>query len=197
MEYSEAITISEQAQNKIKQISTSTVREQISLLFLDVSDLTSLALDYFNEEDENSPQVKQAIDLLDHVVIRSSELHRDVLSPPVVYKGNIDFFIAEADRLNTFLQLAIDALISAESQDLFTYALATYCPTDDTGEEEADIIVSDESMKFLEVRGLNGTVRELIKEWSGMKEQPHVKGVLIVHSGTVQKLSKALAGVNV
>ena len=196
MEYSEAITISEQAQNKIKQISTSTVREQISLLFLDVSDLTSLALDYFNE-DENSPQVKQAIDLLDHVVIRSSELHRDVLSPSVVYKGNIDFFIAEADRLNTFLQLAIDALISAESQDLFTYALATYCPTDDTGEEEADIIVSDESMKFLEVRGLNGTVRELIKEWSGMKEQPHVKGVLIVHSGTVQKLSKALAGVNV
>ena len=92
MEYSEAITISEQAQNKIKQISTSTVREQISLLFLDVSDLTSLALDYFNE-DENSPQVKQAIDLLDHVVIRSSELHRDVLSPSVVYKGNIDFFI--------------------------------------------------------------------------------------------------------
>lgn len=196
MEYSEAITISEQAQNKIKQISTSTVREQISLLFLDVSDLTSLALDYFNE-DENSPQVKQAIDLLDHVVIRSSELHRDVLSPSVVYKGNIDFFTAEADRLNTFLQLAIDALISAESQDLFTYALATYCPTDDTGEEEADIIVSDESMKFLEVRGFNGTVRELIKEWSGMKEQPHVKGVLIVHSGTVQKLSKALAGVNV
>lgn len=76
--------------------------------------------------------------------------------------------------------------------DLYAYALASYCPTGEA-DQEADLIVNDESMKFLELRGFNGTVKELHQEYADMLEQVGVTDVLIIHIGTIQKLSDALA----
>lgn len=187
----DAISITKQAQSKLDQISREVNREQVKSLFIDVSDLTCLALDYFTDEvktEANTRQIEQAIDLLDHVSIRASELGAEVFSKPYSID---DYLKAEASKLNTFLRLAIETLSITDPADLYAYALASYCPTDEA-DQEADLIVNDESMKFLELRGFNGTVRELHEEHADMMKHAGAKDVLIIHIGTIQKLSDAL-----
>lgn len=188
----DAISITQQAQSRLEQISHAVNGEQIKSLFTDVSDFTCLALDYFTDEDKteaNARQIEQAIDLLDHVSIRASELGREVSLQPYSID---DYLKAEASKLNTFLRLAIETLSITDPADLYAYALASYCPTGEA-DQEADLIVNDESMKFLELRGFNGTVKELHQEYADMLEQVGVTDVLIIHIGTIQKLSDALA----
>lgn len=188
----DAISITQQAQSRLEQISHAVNGEQIKSLFTDVSDFTCLALDYFTDEDKteaNARQIEQAIDLLDHVSIRASELGREVSLQPYSID---DYLKAEASKLNTFLRLAIETLSITDPADLYAYALASHCPTGEA-DQEADLIVNDESMKFLELRGFNGTVKELHQEYADMLEQVGVTDVLIIHIGTIQKLSDALA----
>lgn len=192
----DAISITQQAQSKLEQISREVNREQVKNLLIDVSDFTCLALDYFTDEDKteaNARQIDQAIDLLDHVSIRASELSHEIFSKPY----SIDDYIkAEASKLNTFLRLALETLSITDPADLYAYALASYCPTDEA-DQEADLVVNDESMKFLEVRGINGTIKELLNERVDMMTKSGVKDVLIIHVGTIQKLSDALSGIGV
>ena len=192
----DAISITQQAQSKLEQITNTANQEQVKNLLIDVSDFTCLALDFFTDEDKteaNARQIDQAIDLLDHVSIRASELSHEIFSKPY----SIDDYIkAEASKLNTFLRLAVETLSITDPIDLSAYALASYGPTGEA-DEEADFIVNDESMKFLEVRGINGTIKELLNEHADMMKKSGVKDVLIIHVGTIQKLSDALAGIGV
>ena len=188
----DAISITQQAQSKLEQINHAANQEQIKNLFIDVSDFTCLTLECFTDEvktEANTKQIEQAIDLLDHVSIRASELGREVFLKPYSID---DYLKAEASKLNTFLRLAIETLSITDPADLYAYALASYCPTGEA-DQEADLIVNDESMKFLELRGFNGTVKELHQEYADMLEQVGVTDVLIIHIGTIQKLSDALA----
>ena len=188
----DAISITQQAQSRLEQISHEVNGEQIKSLFTDVSDFTCLALDYLPDElktEANARQIEQAIDLLDHVSIRASELSAEVFSKPYSID---DYLKAEASKLSTFLRLALETLSITDPADLYAYALASYCPTDEA-DQEADLIVNDESMKFLELRGISGTVKELHKERADMMKQAGVKDVLIVHIGTIEKLFDALA----
>lgn len=188
----DAISITQQAQSRLEQISHEVNGEQIKNLFIDVSDFTCLALDYLPDElktEANARQIEQAIDLLDHVSIRASELGREVSLQPYSID---DYLKAEASKLNTFLRLALETLSITDPADLYAYALASYCPTGEA-DQEADLIVNDESMKFLEVRGINGTVKELREEHADMMKHAGAKDVLIIHIGTIHKLTDALA----
>lgn len=189
----DAISITQQAQSKLEQISNTVNQEQVRNLFIDVSDFTCLALECFTNEvktEANARQIDQAIDLLDHVSIRASELSREAFSKPY---STDDYLKAEASKLKTFTQLVLDVLSITDPTDLYAYALASYCPTGET-DEEADLIVNDEPMKFLEVKGFNGTIKELLSEHADMVKKSGVKDVLIVHIGTIHKLSDALSG---
>jgi hypothetical protein len=188
----DAISITQQAQSKLEQIGNTVNQEQVRNLFIDVSDFTCLALECFTNEvktEANARQIDQAIDLLDHVSIRASELGREVFSKPY---STDDYLKAEASKLKTFTQLVLDVLSITDPADLYAYALASYCPTGEA-DEEADLIVNDEPMKFLAVRGINGTVKELINERADMMKQAGATDVLIMHFGTIQKLFDALA----
>ncbi len=189
----DAISITQQAQSKLEQICREVNREQIKNLFIDVSDFTCLALECFTDEvktEANTKQIDQAIDLLDHVSIRASELGREVFSKPYSID---DYLKAEASKLNTFLRLTLETLSITDPADLYAYALASYCATGEA-DQEADLIVNDDSMKFLEVRGFSGTVKELREERADMMKHADAKDVLIVHIGTIHKLSDALSG---
>jgi len=188
----DAISITQQAQSKLEQINHAANQEQVRNLLVDVSDFTCLALECFTNEvktEANARQIDQAIDLLDHVSIRASELGREVFLKPYSID---DYLKAEANKLKTFTQLVLDVLSITDPADLYAYALASYCPTGEA-DEEADLIVNDEPMKFLEVRGINGTVKELIKERADMMKQAGATDVLIIHLGTIHKLTDALA----
>ena len=188
----DAISITQQAQSKLEQICREVNREQIKNLFIDVSDFTCLALECFTNEvkgETNTRQIDQAIDLLDHVSIRASELGREVFLKPYSID---DYLKAEANKLKTFTQLVLDVLSITSPADLYAYALASYCPTGEA-DQEADLIVSDDPMKFLEVRGFSGTVKGLREEHADMMEHADAKDVLIVHIGTIHKLTDALA----
>lgn len=189
----DAISITQQAQSKLEQICREVNREQIKNLFIDVSDFTCLALECFTDEvktEANTKQIEQAIDLLDHVSIRASELGREVFLKPYSID---DYLKAEANKLKTFTQLVLDVLSITSPADLYVYALASYCPTGEA-DQEADLIVNDEAMKFLEVKGFSGTVKELREERADMMKHADAKDVLIVHIGTIHKLSDALSG---
>ena len=188
----DAISITQQAQSRLEQICREVNREQIQNLFIDVSDFTCLALECFTDEvktEANTKQIDQAIDLLDHVSIRASELGREVFLKPYSID---DYLKAEANKLKTFTQLVLDVLSIKGPADLYAYALASYCPTGEA-DEEADLIVNDEPMKFLGVRGFSGTVKGLREEHADMMKHADAKDVLIIHIGTIHKLSDALA----
>ncbi len=189
----DAISITQQAQSKLEQINHAANQEQIKNLFIDVSDFTCLALECFTDEvktEANTKQIEQAIDLLDHVSIRASELGREVFLKPYSID---DYLKAEANKLKTFTQLVLDVLSITSPADLYVYALASYCPTGEA-DQEADLIVNDEAMKFLEVKGFNGTIKELLSEHADMMKHADAKDVLIIHIGTIHKLSDALSG---
>ena len=115
----DAISITQQAQSKLEQICREVNREQIKSLFIDVSDFTCLALECFTDEvktEANTKQIDQAIDLLDHVSIRASELGREVFSKPYSID---DYLKAEASKLNTFLRLALETLSITDPADLY------------------------------------------------------------------------------
>lgn len=188
----DAISITQQAQSKLEQINHAANQEQVRDLFIDVSDFTCLALECFTDEvktEANTKQIDQAIDLLDHVSIRASELGREVFLKPYSID---DYLKAEANKLKTFTQLVLDVLSITSPADLYAYALASYCPTGEA-DQEADLIVSDDPMKFLEVRGFSGTVKGLREERADMMKHADAKDVLIVHIGTIHKLTDALA----
>lgn len=172
----DAISITQQAQSKLEQICREVNREQIKNLFIDVSDFTCLALECFTDEvktEANTKQIEQAIDLLDHVSIRASELGREVFLKPYSID---DYLKAEANKLKTFTQLVLDVLSITSPADLYVYALASYCPTGEA-DQEADLIVNDEAMKFLEVKGFSGTVKELREERADMMKHADAKDV--------------------
>ncbi|OIJ37314.1 MULTISPECIES: hypothetical protein [Acinetobacter] len=188
----DAISITQQAQSRLEQICREVNREQIKNLFIDVSDFTCLALECFTDEvktEANTKQIEQAIDLLDHVSIRASELGREVFLKPYSID---DYLKAEANKLKTFTQLVLDVLSITSPADLYAYALASYCPTGEA-DQEADLIVSDDPMKFLEIRGFSVTVKGLREERADMMKHADAKDVLIVHIGTIHKLTDALA----
>lgn len=188
----DAISITQQAQSRLEQICREVNREQIKNLFIDVSDFTCLALECFTDEvktEANTKQIEQAIDLLDHVSIRASELGREVFLKPYSID---DYLKAEANKLKTFTELVLDVLSITDPTDLYAYALASYCPTGEA-DQEADLIVSDDPMKFLEVRSFSGTVKGLREERADMMKHADAKDVLIVHIGTIHKLTDALA----
>ena len=46
--------------------------------------------------------------------------------------------------------------------DLYTYVLAAFTPTDQA-DIEADLILNDEPMKFLQVTGMDGDIADIIE----------------------------------
>ena len=187
----DAISITQQAQRKLEQISHEVNGEQIKNLFIDVSDFTCLALDYFTDEDKteaNARQIEQAIDLLDHVSIRASELGAEVFSKPYSID---DYLKAEASKLNTFLRLALETLSITDPADLYAYALASYCPTGEA-DQEADLIVNDEPMKFLQVTGMDGDIADVIEARKQLLNDGSAKDVLILHLGSLATLNDAI-----
>lgn len=92
--------------------------------------------------------------------------------------------------MNTAID-SLDIQAIAQSDELFSYVLASYCPLDEM-DTEADLIVNDDAMKFLEVQGFNGTIRDLIKAQTELMSKPNVRDVLIVHIGTIHKLYVAM-----
>ena len=119
----DAISITQQAQSRLEQICREVNREQIQNLFIDVSDFTCLALECFTDEvktEANTKQIEQAIDLLDHVSIRASELSREVFSKSYSID---DYLKTEANKLKTFTQLVLDVLSIKGPADLYALSL--------------------------------------------------------------------------
>ena len=75
--------------------------------------------------------------------------------------------------------------------DLYTYVLASFSPTDQA-DIEADLIVNDEPMKFLQVTGMDGDIADIIEARKQLLNDGNAKDVLILHLGSLATLNDAL-----
>ena len=75
--------------------------------------------------------------------------------------------------------------------DLYTYVLASFSPTDQA-DIEADLIVNDEPMKFLKVTGMDGDIADIIEARKQLLNDENAKDVLILHLGSLATLNDAV-----
>lgn len=75
--------------------------------------------------------------------------------------------------------------------DLYTYVLASFSPTDQA-DIEADLIVNDEPMKFLQVTGMDGDIADVIEARKQLLNDGSAKDVLILHLGSLATLNDAI-----
>ena len=75
--------------------------------------------------------------------------------------------------------------------DLYTYVLAAFSPTDQA-DIEADLIVNDEPMKFLQVTGMDGDIADIIEARKQLLNDGNAKDVLILHLGSLATLNDAI-----
>ena len=75
--------------------------------------------------------------------------------------------------------------------DLYTYVLASFSPTDQA-DIEADLIVNDEPMKFLQVTGMDGDIADIIEARKQLLNDENAKDVLILHLGSLATLNDAV-----
>ena len=75
--------------------------------------------------------------------------------------------------------------------DLYTYVLASFSPTDQA-DIEADLIVNDEPMKFLQVTGMDGDIADVIEARKQLLNDGNAKDVLILHLGSLAILNDAI-----
>ena len=75
--------------------------------------------------------------------------------------------------------------------DLYSYVLASFSPTDQA-DIEADLIVNDEPMKFLQVTGMDGDIADVIEARKQLLNDGSAKDVLILHLGSLATLNDAL-----
>ena len=76
-------------------------------------------------------------------------------------------------------------------KDLYTYVLASFSPTDQA-DIEADLILNDEPMKFLQVTGMDGDIADVIEARKQLLNDGNAKDVLILHLGSLATLNDAL-----
>ena len=76
-------------------------------------------------------------------------------------------------------------------KDLYAYVLASFSPTDQA-DIEADLIVNDEPMKFLQVTGMDGDIADIIEARKQLLNDGNAKDVLILHLGSLATLNDAL-----
>lgn len=76
-------------------------------------------------------------------------------------------------------------------KDLYTYILASISPTDQA-DIEADLILNDEPMKFLQVTGMDGDISDVIEARKQLLSDGSAKDVLILHLGSLATLNDAL-----
>lgn len=76
-------------------------------------------------------------------------------------------------------------------KDLYTYVLASFTPTDQA-DIEADLILNDEPMKFLQVTGMDGDIADIIEARKQLLNDRNAKDVLIVHLGSLATLNDAI-----
>ena len=74
--------------------------------------------------------------------------------------------------------------------DLYTYVLASFTPTDQA-DIEADLILNDEPMKFLQVTGMDGDIADIIEARKQLLNDGSAKDVLILHLGSLATLNDA------
>ena len=75
--------------------------------------------------------------------------------------------------------------------DLYSYVLASFSPTDQA-DIEADLILNDEPMKFLQVTGMDGDIADVIEARKQLLNDGNAKDVLILHLGSLATLNDAL-----
>ena len=75
--------------------------------------------------------------------------------------------------------------------DLYTYVLASFSPTDQA-DIEADLILNDEPMKFLQVTGMDGDIADIIEARKQLLNDGSAKDVLILHLGSLATLNDAI-----
>jgi len=75
--------------------------------------------------------------------------------------------------------------------DLYTYVLASFTPTDQA-DIEADLILNDEPMKFLQVTGMDGDIADIIEARKQLLNDGNAKDVLILHLGSLATLNDAI-----
>ncbi|NWK52438.1 hypothetical protein HYG89_07695 [Acinetobacter sp. SwsAc5] len=76
-------------------------------------------------------------------------------------------------------------------KDVYTYVLASFSPTDQA-DIEADLIVNDEPMKFLQVTGIDGDIAGVIEARKQLLNDGNAKDVLILHLGSLATLNDAI-----
>lgn len=75
--------------------------------------------------------------------------------------------------------------------DLYSYVLASYAPTDQA-DIEADLILNDEPMKFLQVTGMDGDIADIIEARKQLLNDGNAKDVLILHLGSLATSNDAI-----
>ena len=75
--------------------------------------------------------------------------------------------------------------------DLYSYVLASFSPTDQA-DIEADLILNDEPMKFLQVTGMDGDIADVIEARKQLLNDGNAKDVLILHLGSLATLNDAI-----
>ena len=75
--------------------------------------------------------------------------------------------------------------------DLYSYVLASFSPTDQA-DIEADLILNDEPMKFLQVTGMDGDIADIIEARKQLLNDGSAKDVLILHLGSLATLNDAI-----
>ena len=75
--------------------------------------------------------------------------------------------------------------------DLYSYILASFSPTDQA-DIEADLILNDEPMKFLQVTGMDGDIADVIEARKQLLNDGSAKDVLILHLGSLATLNDAI-----
>ncbi|OFE42630.1 hypothetical protein [Acinetobacter towneri] len=76
-------------------------------------------------------------------------------------------------------------------KDLYTYVLASFTPTDQA-DIEADLILNDEPMKFLQVTGMDGDIADIIEARKQLLNDGNANDVLILHLGSLATLNDAI-----
>ena len=69
--------------------------------------------------------------------------------------------------------------------------LASY-RTNTEADIEADLIVNDEPMKFLQVTGIDGDIADIIEARKQLLNDGNAKDVLILHLGSLATLNDAI-----
>ena len=70
------------------------------------------------------------------------------------------------------------------------FVLVAYAPTEDN-DIEAEAIIDDEPVKFVELLAMNGSIGEVILKHAALAAK-HEKRVFVLHIGSVDRLVKVM-----